>query len=103
MRKQLEIDAMQKVSLESVTLVTDTEEAVLVNSALAPKSLDSLITVLEGVWRGEYSPLVAGLVLNTEHPGWRLLPRHRSSARSIFLGKLYLICVARVPQRRCKQ
>ena len=54
MRKQLEIDAMQKVSQESVTIVTDTEEAVLVNSALAPKGLDSLITILEGVWHGEW-------------------------------------------------
>ena len=57
MRKQLEIDAMQKVSLESVTIVTDTEEAVLVNSALAPKGLDSLITILEGVWHGEWGLL----------------------------------------------
>jgi hypothetical protein len=65
MRKQLEIDAMQKVSLESVTLVTDTEEAVLVNSGLAPKSLDSLITILEGVWHGECSPHLAALALNT--------------------------------------
>lgn len=57
MRKQLAIDAMQRINLESITIVTDTEESVLVNSALAPNGLDSLISILEGVWHGEFSHL----------------------------------------------
>lgn len=44
---------MQRVSLECVTIVTDTEEAVLVNSAYPSSGLDSLITVLERAWHGE--------------------------------------------------
>jgi hypothetical protein len=51
-RKQIEMDAMQMVSLESVTIVTDNEEVVLVNSMLAPTGLDGLIGVIEEILGG---------------------------------------------------
>ena len=57
-RKQIDIDAMKTVSLESVTIVCDYEEVVLVNSTRQnARELDQLVPILERCWYGEFAPI----------------------------------------------